>query len=96
MSESGDNLICMTGLVKGRVQGVFFRGETRTRANSLGISGWVRNTDEGHVEVLICGDEASVLEMQKWLLLGPPRARVEALELAPCPPVVMSGFEIRR
>lgn len=95
MGESNDQLQCLTGLVKGRVQGVFFRAETQARARALGITGWVRNTHEGHVEVLICGAEPAVSEMQAWLLQGPRRARVDSLELVQCSPIDEQDFEIR-
>ncbi|MCG8414044.1 MAG: acylphosphatase [Pseudomonadales bacterium] len=89
---------CLTGLVKGRVQGVFFRAETQAEAQRLGLTGWVRNTREGHVEVKICGEMAALEAMRGWLQQGPPRARVDSLELVTCddPEVRASGrFEIR-
>ena len=83
------------GLVKGRVQGVFFRVETQARARRLGLSGWVRNTPEGHVEVLICGDSAALATMQAWLASGPALARVDSLELTRCQDPGLKTFEIR-
>lgn len=81
MNDVSDNKMILQGLVKGRVQGVFFRAETQAEAIRLGLSGWVRNTIDGHVEVLIAGDSEMVEQMRSWLLQGPPRARVDALEL---------------
>ena len=76
-----DSKIILHGLVKGRVQGVFFRAETQAEAIRLGLSGWVRNTTDGHVEVLVAGNPEMVRQIRSWLLQGPPRARVDALEL---------------
>ena len=97
MASKESDSLCLTGLVKGRVQGVFFRAETKAQAERLGLSGWVRNTHEGHVEVLIAGPVEQVRLMQAWLLAGPPRARVDSLELAECASesAAASGFEIR-
>lgn len=88
--------ITMQGLVKGTVQGVFFRASTQRRAEQLGIGGWVRNTAEGHVEVCVSGEADKVAEMLLWLHQGPIRARVTDVALAPiqCPPI--DGFSIRR
>lgn len=81
MSQSQFPNLCMHGLVKGRVQGVFFRAETRREAERLGLSGWVRNTLEGHVEILFSGEQHEIGEMREWLKKGPPRARVDRVEL---------------
>lgn len=82
----------MQGLVKGRVQGVFFRMETQKQAQKLGIKGWVRNTDEGHVEVLIYGAKAKVAAMILWLHKGPALANVSAVELNPIPCQELAEF----
>ncbi len=63
--------------IKGRVQGVFFRDSTRRVAESLGITGHAINLPDGDVEVLACGDEASLDQLGKWLKDGPPHARVD-------------------
>ena len=89
------NAVAWTGLVKGRVQGVFFRAETRRMALRLGVSGWVRNTGEGHVELLICGEPDAIDSMRQWLADGPPMARVDSLELLQCPVTGLEGFTIR-
>jgi acylphosphatase len=56
----------------------------------------VRNTLEGHVEVLICGEPDAIDSMRQWLAEGPPTARVDSLELARCPDPGLGGFEIRK
>lgn len=68
---------CRHFLVSGRVQGVFFRAETEAAARRLGVTGWVRNLADGNVELMACGAEVKLAELERWLWQGPPRARVE-------------------
>lgn len=91
----GEKIIALTGVIKGRVQGVYFRAETQRKAVSLGLNGWCRNTVDGHVEIVFAGDEANVAKMQLWLNQGPELARVDSVELAQCEDQGFSGFEIR-
>ena len=63
-------------IVKGRVQGVFFRAETQHEAMRLGLSGWVRNLRDGSVEAVFEGEEENVRSMIQWSNHGPPAARV--------------------
>ena len=67
-------------LVRGKVQGVYFRAWTHDQAKSLDITGWVRNLKDGQVEVLAQGDEKSLKELKKRLLQGSPLSRVEGVE----------------
>ncbi|MBS3647471.1 acylphosphatase [Pseudaminobacter sp. 19-2017] len=62
--------------IRGRVQGVGFRFWTRDEAQSLGISGWVRNEPDGSVTALLAGDPATVRAMLERLHQGPPGSRV--------------------
>ncbi|MBS0569459.1 MAG: acylphosphatase [Proteobacteria bacterium] len=66
-------------LVHGRVQGVCFRACTREQARRLGLTGYARNRSDGSVEVLACGDAAALAELGRWLLRGPPAARVDGV-----------------
>lgn len=86
---------CFRYRVSGRVQGVFFRATTRERALGLGLTGWVRNAPDGAVEVLACGEEANLAELESWLRRGPDLARVVSVEREPADPEVCRGFEIR-
>ena len=63
--------------VSGRVQGVFFRAETRRRADQDGITGWVRNLRDGRVEGTASGDETRLELFKAWLKQGPAYARVD-------------------
>lgn len=63
--------------VTGKVQGVFFRASTKDKADELGLNGWVKNMPDGSVEVHAEGDEHALLELEKWLHVGPLAARVE-------------------
>ncbi len=64
------------GYVSGKVQGVWFRAATKTQAESLGLTGWVRNLPDGRVEVLACGEEENIRALQAWLWQGPDIAEV--------------------
>ena len=81
--------------IRGRVQGVFFRVETRARAESLGIAGWVRNAGDGTVEAVFEGDDERVDSMVDWSRRGPGGARVDEVEAADEQPRGESGFSVR-
>lgn len=66
--------------VSGRVQGVAFRAATQHTAIDLNLTGWVRNTDDGHVEALFEGEDTDVDKMLVWCKKGPPAARVDQVE----------------
>jgi acylphosphatase len=82
--------------VHGRVQGVFFRQSTVEQARALGLSGWVRNHEDGHVEGIAAGPPEALERLRAWLGHGPPAARVESLEWAEDPTEPVGGFMIRR
>jgi acylphosphatase len=67
--------------VTGSVQGVFFRAWTRQQADRLDVRGWVRNLPDGSVEAHLEGPEGAVHHMIQLLGRGPPRARVDDLEV---------------
>jgi acylphosphatase len=82
-------------VVRGRVQGVFFRAETRDRARSLGLSGWVRNVADGSVEAVFEGDRDRIESMLEWCRRGPGFAEVEGLDVAWEEPRGEQGFGTR-
>jgi acylphosphatase len=86
---------CRYILVSGRVQGVFFRAATEAAARRLGVTGWVRNLADGSVELVACGAEAKLSELERWLWQGPPRARVEQVQSQEAELQSFSDFSIR-
>lgn len=86
---------CIHCLVSGRVQGVFFRASTREQALSLGLSGEVRNLDDGRVAVTACGPQAALESLQRWLWHGPPQAAVSDVQCEACAEETgLSRFEV--
>jgi acylphosphatase len=67
-------------IVRGRVQGVYFRASTQREAKRLGLGGWVRNRPDGAVEILAEGEEAAIRELYGWAQKGPGAARVERVD----------------
>ncbi|GAB3386824.1 acylphosphatase [Lysobacter fragariae] len=67
-------------IVKGKVQGVWFRASTREQADALGLRGHARNLADGSVEVLAVGEPAAIDQLARWLQRGPPMARVDDVE----------------
>ena len=82
-------------VVSGVVQGVFFRTETRDRARSLGVAGWIRNVPDGTVEAAFEGDDERVDSMVEWCRRGPSGASVEQVEVEWVEPEGEAGFSIR-
>lgn len=67
-------------IVRGRVQGVNFRGWVRSRAESRGLAGWAANQDDGSVEVFLQGAADAVAEVERAVGEGPSHARVDAVD----------------
>ena len=65
--------------ISGLVQGVYFRSETKARADSLGVAGWVRNAADGTVEAVFEGEGKRVEQMVAWCRRGPAGARVDGV-----------------
>jgi acylphosphatase len=68
-------------LVSGKVQGVFFRENTRKQAEKLGVSGWVKNLQDGRVEAVFEGNKDNVEKLVKWAKKGPIWANVKDLDV---------------
>ena len=73
-------------LVKGRVQGVYFRVSAVQTATGLGIRGHVENLANGNVRIIAEGVTQNLEKLIKWCGEGPPRAKVESVELEWLPP----------
>ncbi|HET9741662.1 MAG TPA: acylphosphatase [Terriglobales bacterium] len=67
-------------LITGRVQGVGFRWFVEREARALGVSGWVRNTEGGAVEVLAGGTTEQLAQLRAKLKEGPRAARVDEVQ----------------
>ena len=68
---------CRQFRIKGKVQGVFYRANTQKQAQALGLTGWVRNTDDGDVECVACGETEPLDKLEQWLHQGPDSAKVD-------------------
>lgn len=68
-------------IVSGFVQGVFFRSNTKEVAGKLGLTGWVRNLEDGRVEILAEGEKDKLDKLIEWAKKGPELARVENVEI---------------
>lgn len=67
--------------VRGRVQGVWFRGWAVDQASALGLDGWVRNRVDGGVELMVSGPSPQVARMIEQCWRGSPAARVDAVDV---------------
>ncbi len=82
--------------VTGRVQGVGFRAWTQDEAERRGLSGWVRNEDDGSVAALLVGPFVAVEEMVGALRKGPLVASVDDVEVRPADDEAPRGFRVTR
>ena len=71
--------------IVGRVQGVGFRWFVRETARRAGLAGWVRNHDDGRVEIAAAGSEAAIAQLTTAARRGPPGARVDHITELPPP-----------
>ena len=90
-----DDLVRRRIVVRGRVQGVFFRDSMRERARAHGVAGWVCNRADGSVEAVLEGPDEAVGRVLRFAQTGPPRASVASVEAFEEEPEGLRGFEIR-
>ena len=81
-------------VVRGHVQGVFFRDTCRREARSRGVSGWVRNAADGSVEAAFEGEPAAVEAMLDWSHRGPQGAEVTRVDVIEEPPQGETRFRV--
>jgi len=81
-------------IIKGKVQGVFFRKYTRITANNLGIKGFVRNEPDTSVYIEACGDNDALEKFIQWCHKGPENAEVEKVTVQDVSPKKFSSFDI--
>ena len=82
-------------LIRGRVQGVWYRGSMENEAERLGVAGWVRNRPDGSVEAAFEGAPSAVDALLAFVRRGPRAARVEGVEAFEEPLAGDAHFEIR-
>jgi acylphosphatase len=82
-------------IVTGRVQNVWYRDTCRTEALARGVAGWVHNCADGSVEAVFEGSPQAVQQMIAWCRSGPPRARVDNVEVIVEPVLNEAGFVVR-
>ncbi|GMQ89868.1 MAG: acylphosphatase [Gammaproteobacteria bacterium] len=86
---------CRRYLVSGKVQGVFFRASTQDTARQLQLRGFARNLPDGRVEVVACGDESSLRQLEAWLWKGPAYACVDGVVAQEIAARAFTDFEAR-
>jgi acylphosphatase len=82
-------------IVRGLVQGVFFRDSTRRLAQRHGVAGWVANRADGMVEAVFEGEADAVERLVAFSREGPRGAEVESIEVTEEEPEGLSGFSVR-
>ncbi len=82
-------------IVTGRVQNVWYRDSCRIEALARGVTGWVRNCSAGSVEAVFEGSPEALAQMISWCRKGPPRARVDDVEVVTEPVQNEVGFLVR-
>ena len=87
-------MIAARFVVRGHVQGVFFRAGTREQALALGLVGRARNCADGSVDVLAAGTAEALDALERWLHHGPPTARVDTLTREDAAPPSWRGFHV--
>ncbi len=80
--------------ITGLVQGVFFRDKTKVKADDLGLTGRVKNADDGSVEVHAEGAVDALASLEEWCHRGSPAAIVRSVESADVPEEGCAKFEI--
>lgn len=83
-------------LIKGRVQGVFYRASAKERAETLRVKGWVKNTAEGDVEITATGSEGDLQRFVEWCKTGPKGAEVASVSVSPLEETPFQNFSIVR
>ncbi len=87
---------CLKIIVKGRVQGVYFRAYTQKQAGKLKITGYAKNLSNGDVEIVACGEKKRIEELVAWCHKGPMLAKVTCVETYSITDNINhTGFDVR-
>lgn len=84
-------------VIRGRVQGVFFRSEAQEKASELGLSGWVKNEEDGSVSACAQGELEKVQKFVQWCRQGPEGSSVEDMDVhfSETPTEIFQSFQVR-
>ena len=83
-------------IIKGKVQGVFFRATAKDIADRLGIQGWVRNLPDKNVEIIATATDELLVQLIEWCKKGPSRAIVDEVIIEDMEAQAVKGFRIMR
>lgn len=82
-------------LIKGKVQGVYFRASAKEKAKTLGVTGWVKNNRDGAVEMLAVATEHALEQLVCWCHLGPSAAVVQEVIITNVDEAIFNSFLIK-
>ncbi len=83
-------------IIRGKVQGVFYRASAREKGAELGLTGLVKNLPDGSVQLRASGNVAALEKLEAWCAQGPPRAMVSTVEKTMLPEESFPGFTVIR
>ncbi len=83
-------------MIKGKVQGVFYRATAKKKAKELNITGWIKNNEDGDVEAVASGEESALQVFMNWCKQGPENAMVENVMIRKINNVNFDTFKINR
>ena len=83
-------------VIKGKVQGVYYRASAKEKANELGIKGWIKNAPGGQVEVMAAGNKEELEKFIGWCRRGPKHAEVSDIIVTTREEQDFSDFTIKR
>ena len=83
-------------LIKGEVQGVFYRATAKKIADKLRVTGWIKNREDDDVEAMVTGSQQQLDEFTVWCRRGPEKAKVEDVLVTPENETSFNDFEVIR
>jgi len=81
-------------IIKGTVQGVFYRATAKKVADSIGVTGWVRNTRDNNVEATVTGTEEQLQQFINWCKQGPRKAKVTEVITSEQEEIIFNQFSV--
>lgn len=83
-------------LIKGKVQGVFYRQTAKQIAKKLSLTGWIKNTEEGDVVARVTGNRDCLDQFISWCRTGPEKAQVTNVSVTEETEILFESFEVIR